>query len=69
MSLHRWSLGVLGLGALLLALGLLPEFLATLVGLQSATTIMLVLLVAPLGAFILAVGLLMLIVALLRPHS
>jgi len=69
MSLYRWSLGVLGLGALLLALGLLPEFLATLVGLQSATTIMLVLLVAPLGAFILAVGLLMLIVALLRPRS
>lgn len=66
MSLYRWSLGILGLGALLLVLGLLPEFLATLLGLESAVTIMLVLLVAPLGAFILAVGLLMFFLALLR---
>jgi len=66
MSLYRWSLGFLSLGALLLALGLLPEFIAGLVGLQSAVTIMLLLLVAPLGAFILAVGLVMVLFALLR---
>ena len=67
MTFKRWGLAFIRLGALLLAIGVLPAIIMAVL-MPSATLIptLLLLSVAPLGAVVTAAGLVMWLVALLR---